>query len=324
MTNLSLVFPGQGSQTLGMLTALNEADAIISETFAEAGDALGCNLWSIASEGPSDMLNSTEMTQPLMLAGGVAVWRFWRRAGGPDPKAVAGHSLGEYSALVAAGVMEFQNAVRIVSTRARLMQSAVPAGQGAMAAILGLADEVVEAICREVAEDQIVAPANYNSPGQLVVAGDSAAVERVTHACVAAGARKALKLPVSVPSHCALMAPAAEQMAEVLANVSFSEPAFPVVHNVDAEVRTSSDDIREALIQQLSAPVQWTATIEALVKFGIETFGESGPGRVLCGLGKRIERSAEWIVLEQPEAMQGLLERVAQEHKAHEHEQAKE
>lgn len=313
MTKFALVFPGQGSQSVGMLAALNDVDSVISETFSEAGEVLGCDLWSIASNGPAESLNSTELTQPLMLAGGVGVWRFWSRAGGPAPAAVAGHSLGEYSALVAAGVLDFQDAVGIVSKRARLMQSAVPAGEGAMAAILGLADEVVEAICREVAEDQIVAPANYNSPGQLVVAGDSAAVERVTHACVAAGARKALKLPVSVPSHCALMAPAAEELADVLAGVRFGEPAFPTVHNVDAEVRHSPDDIRSALVRQLSAPVQWTATVEALVKRDIGTFAESGPGRVLCGLGKRIERSAEWVVMEQPDALQGLLDSLAQE-----------
>jgi [acyl-carrier-protein] S-malonyltransferase len=248
-----------------------------------------------------------------MLAGGVAVWRCWTHLGGPAPAAVAGHSLGEYSALVAAGVLSFADAVQIVSERARLMQAAVPVGEGAMAAILGLSDEVVEAICREVAEDQVVAPANYNSPGQLVVAGDSAAVERVTHACLAAGARKALKLPVSVPSHCALMDPAAEKLAEVLADVSFGDPAFPTLHNVDAGVRSSASEIREALIRQLSSPVQWTASIEALVKLGIGTFAECGPGRVLCGLGKRIERGAEWVVLEQPEAMQGLLDHLAQE-----------
>ncbi|MEE4295430.1 MAG: ACP S-malonyltransferase [Wenzhouxiangella sp.] len=313
MSKFALVFPGQGSQSVGMLAALNDVDSVISKTFEEAGEVLGCDLWSIASKGPAELLNSTELTQPLMLAGGVAVWRFWLRAGGQAPAAVAGHSLGEYSALVSAGVLDFRDAVNVVSERARLMQSAVPAGEGAMAAILGLADEVVEAICREVAEDQVVAPANYNSPGQLVVAGDSAAVERVTHACVASGARKALKLPVSVPSHCALMAPAAEELAAVLAGISFGEPAFPIYHNVDAGIRVSPDGIREALLQQLSAPVQWTATIEALVKHDIGIFAESGPGRVLCGLGKRIERSVEWVVMEQPDSIQSLLEKTAKE-----------
>jgi [acyl-carrier-protein] S-malonyltransferase len=296
-----------------MLAALNDVDPVISRTFAEAGDVLGCDLWAIASQGPADSLNSTELTQPLMLAGGVAVWRLWSALGGPPPAAVAGHSLGEYSALVAAGVLDFQDAVSLVSQRASLMQAAVPVGEGAMAAILGLADEVVEAICREVAEDQVVAPANYNSPGQLVVAGESAAVERVTHACVAAGARKAIKLPVSVPSHCALMEPAAERLAEVLAEVAFGEPDFPTYHNVDAHVRNSPEEIREALVQQLSAPVQWTATIKALVDRRIDIIAESGPGRVLSGLGKRIERGVDWVALEQPESMQGLLDKFAQE-----------
>ena len=313
MSKVAFVFPGQGSQSVGMLASLNDVDSVISKTFEEAGEVLDCDLWSIASHGPAESLNSTELTQPLMLAGGVAVWRFWSRAGGVAPVAVAGHSLGEYTALVAAGVLEFQDAVSVVSQRARFMQSAVPVGEGAMAAILGLADEVVEAICREVAEDQVVSPANYNSPGQLVVAGNSAAVERVTHACLSAGARKALKLPVSVPSHCALMNPAAEQLADVLADISFGEPAFPTLHDVDAGVRGSAEEIREALIRQLAAPVQWTATIEALVKLGIGTFAECGPGRVLCGLGKRIERSADWVVLEQPDALQGLLDRLFQE-----------
>ncbi len=315
MNDLALIFPGQGSQSLGMLAELSGHDTIVAETFEEAGEVLGTDLWTIATKGPADAINSTQVTQPLMLAGGVAVWRCWRRAGGRNPAAFAGHSLGEYTALVAADALDFRDAVRIVAERARLMQAAVPDGEGAMAAILGLADEVVEAICREVCEDQIVSPANYNSPGQLVVAGDSAAVERAMHACRAAGARKALNLPVSVPSHCALMGPAARQLALILEDVRINAPSIPVYHNVDAGCRFDAEGIRQALIEQLSAPVQWTATVEAMVESGIQTFAEAGPGRVLCGLGKRIQRGAEWVALEQPEMLMELAQRNDQEQK---------
>jgi [acyl-carrier-protein] S-malonyltransferase len=296
-----------------MLADMNGHDAVVAETFAEAGEVLGRDLWSLAIQGPVDAINETEVTQPLMLAGGVAVWRCWCRAGGAAPNALAGHSLGEYAALVAAGALDFRDAVRVVAERARRMQAAVPAGQGAMAAILGLADEVVEAICREVQEDQVVAPANYNSPGQLVIAGNSAAVERAMHACQGAGARKALKLNVSVPSHCALMEPAAQRLALILEDTRFNPPSIPVHHNVDAGCQTEAEGIRQALIKQLSAPVQWTATVQALFESGSETFGEAGPGRVLCGLGKRIQRGAEWVALEQPATLLELAQRYNRE-----------
>lgn len=296
-----------------MLDQLNQADPDVRRTFDEAGAVLGKDLWAVASQGPAEALNATEMTQPLMLAGGIAVWRSWRRAGGPLPAVAAGHSLGEYSALVAAQSLDFADAVRVVAERARLMQEAVPSGKGAMAAILGLEDEVVEAICREISEGQVVAPANYNSPGQLVVAGDSAAVERATHACLEAGARRALKLPVSVPSHCALMAPAAKRMATVLADVEIRAPRFPVRHNVDAATRTAPEEIRAALIEQLSAPVRWTATVRSMVSDGVSVIAEAGPGRVLCGLGKRTERAVEWVALEDPKALHGLASRQTQQ-----------
>lgn len=296
-----------------MLDQLNQTDPDVRRTFDEAGAVLGRDLWAVASEGPAEALNATEMTQPLMLAGGIAVWRSWRRAGGPLPDAAAGHSLGEYSALVAAQSLDFADAVRVVAERARLMQEAVPSGKGAMAAILGLEDEVVEAICREVSEGQVVAPANYNSPGQLVVAGDAAAVERATHACLEAGARRALKLPVSVPSHCALMGPAAERMASVLADVEIRAPRFPVRHNVDAATRAKPEEIRAALIKQLSAPVRWTATVHSMVGDGVSVIAEAGPGRVLCGLGKRTERAVEWVALEDPKALHGLASRQTQQ-----------
>lgn len=312
MKRLAIVFPGQGSQSVGMLAELNQADPVIAETFAEAGAVLGLDLWTLASQGPIEAINSTELTQPLMLAGGVGVWRSWRRAGGPEPTMAAGHSLGEYTALVAAESLDFCDAIRVVAERGRLMQKAVAVGQGAMAAVLGLDDDTVEAICREAAEGQVVAPANYNSPGQLVVAGDSAAVERATHACLAAGARRAVKLPVSVPSHCALMEPAARKMAEVLAAVEIRMPRFPVLHNIDALARRAPEDIRKALIKQLSAPVRWTATVQSLASNGISVVAEAGPGRVLCGLGKRIERAIDWVALEDPKALLGLISRLSE------------
>ncbi|MFW5815365.1 MAG: ACP S-malonyltransferase [Wenzhouxiangella sp.] len=312
MDKFAVVFPGQGSQAVGMLGPLNQVDPEVRRTFDEAGEVLGKDLWAVASEGPAEALNATEMTQPVMLAGGIAVWRCWRRAGGALPDAAAGHSLGEYTALVAAQSLDFADALRVVAERARLMQEAVRPGKGAMAAILGLQDEVVEAICREVSEGQVVSPANYNSPGQLVVAGDAAAVERATHACLEAGARRALKLPVSVPSHCALMAPAAERMRAVLADVEIRAPRFPVRHNVDAAERTAPEEIRTALVEQLSAPVRWTATVRAMVSDGVRVMAEAGPGRVLCGLGKRTERAVEWVALEEPGALAALASRLTQ------------
>ncbi len=306
MNKFAFVFPGQGSQSPGMLEALSQRHDVIAETFAQAGDVLGRDLWTMVREGPVEALNATEITQPVMLAGGVAVWRAWCELSRARPEKLAGHSLGEYSALVAAEAMDFADAVAIVAERARLMQQAVPAGTGAMAAVLGLDDEVVEAVCREVAEGQTVAPANYNSPGQLVVAGEAAAVERAVRACLDAGAKRAMTLPVSVPSHCALMAPAADRLAEALDNAEIRPPVIPVLHNVDGMPRSAPQEIRQALIDQLASPVRWTHSIRQLVASGIGTIGECGPGRVLCGLGKRVDRSIEWIALENPDALAAL------------------
>jgi [acyl-carrier-protein] S-malonyltransferase len=307
MTDFALLFPGQGSQSVGMLADLAGVHADVRKTFAEAGDALGVNLWQLICEGPAEELNRTELTQPAMLAAGVAVWRVWRDLGGPQPKIMAGHSLGEYSALVAAGALDFDAAVTVVSERGSLMQAAVPEGEGAMAAILGLDDEVVEAICREAAEGQIVAPANYNSPGQLVIAGESTAVERAMHKCQDAGAKRAMVLPVSVPSHSELMKPAAEGLAAVLENVEVRAPNVPVLHNIDMQARTDPDEIRAALVGQLYSAVRWTGTIQAIVSAGVMHMAECGPGRVLCGLGRRIERKAKWAPLEQPDPMETTL-----------------
>ena len=307
MTDFALLFPGQGSQSVGMLADLAGVHDDVRKTFVEAGDVLGVDLWQLICEGPAEELNRTELTQPAMLAAGVAVWRVWRGLGGPQPKIMAGHSLGEYSALVAAGALDFDAAVTVVSERGRLMQAAVPEGEGAMAAILGLDDEVVEAICREAAEGQIVAPANYNSPGQLVIAGESTAVERAMHKCRDAGAKRAMVLPVSVPSHSELMKPAAEGLAAVLENVEVRAPNVPVLHNIDMQARTEPDEIRAALVSQLYSAVRWTGTIQAIVAADVMQMAECGPGRVLCGLGRRIERKAQWAPLEQPDLMEKTL-----------------
>lgn len=303
MTAFAMLFPGQGSQSVGMLAELAAQYPIVAETFDEAGQALDIDLWSQVTDGPAEALNQTTVTQPAMLAGGVAVWRVWQQLGGPAPQRLAGHSLGEYSALVAAEALSFGDAVRLVARRAALMQEAVPAGQGAMAAVLGLDDEVVDAICRESAEGQVVSPANYNSPGQVVIAGDANAVERAIHRCRDAGARRAMILPVSIPSHCALMSPAREAFAEALGETAINAPSIPVVHNVDLGCHGEATAIRQALLDQLSSPVQWTGTVRQLAGQGIDHFAECGPGKVLTGLGKRIVREAHHVALESLETM---------------------
>ncbi|NBB93282.1 MAG: ACP S-malonyltransferase [Gammaproteobacteria bacterium] len=307
MTDFALLFPGQGSQSVGMLAGLAERHDRIRSTFEEASEVLGTDLWQRVTEGPDTELNRTEVTQPAVLAGSVAVWRVWKDLGGPAPARLAGHSLGEYSALVVAGALDFSTAVALVAERGRQMQAAVPEGVGAMAAILGLEDEVVAAICREVAEDQVVVPANHNSPGQIVIAGHAAAVERALHKCSEAGARRAVKLPVSVPSHSPLMQPAAEAMREILAGTEIREPSVPVVHNCDVAVHDDAQGIREALVAQLTAPVRWTESVRAICETGIMDLAECGPGKVLCGLGRRIERQARWVALESPETLEETI-----------------
>lgn len=304
MQGFAMLFPGQGSQSIGMLSELAAVDSVVRDTFMEAGEVLGIKMWALVSDGPAEELNRTELTQPAMLAGGIAVWRAWKNGGGSIPRMLAGHSLGEYSALVAAEAMEFTDAVGLVADRGSYMQEAVPAGVGGMAAILGLDDDVVEAICRETAEGQVVTPANYNSPGQLVIAGHAAAVERAIHKCREAGAKRAMMLPVSVPSHCPLMEPAAKKLAARLEKIPIRAPAIPVLHNVDIMPRDDPGEIRTALVEQMCSPVQWTRTIGRMCDHGILHFGECGPGKVLCGLGRRIRREAEWAALESP----GLLD----------------
>ena len=285
------VFPGQGSQSLGMLAELASQFPQVQATFAEASAALGRDLWALAQTGPEAALNSTENTQSLMLAAGVAVWRVWLAQGGCQPVALAGHSLGEYSALVAAGALAFTDAVRLVAERARLMQSAVAEGEGAMAAILGLDDEQIIAACREAAQGEVVEAVNFNSPAQVVIAGQAAAVDRAIAVANTMGAKKAIKLSVSVPSHCALMQPAASQLAPQLSAAQWQTNATPVLHNVDAQARQTTADTVTALEQQLYRSVRWVDTIQQLkTTYNAEAIIEFGPGKVLAGLNKRIER----------------------------------
>lgn len=291
MMTIAGVFPGQGSQSLGMLADLDKQFKQVRETFQAASDILGRDLWDMAQQGPEAALNSTENTQPLMLAAGVAVWRVWLGEGGCLPVAVAGHSLGEYSALVAAGVLDFADAVALVAERARLMQNAVADGAGAMAAILGLEDAQIIEACAQAAQGDVVEAVNFNSPGQVVIAGSAAAVDRAIQTATAMGAKKAIKLSVSVPSHCALMQPAATALAVRLGQTAFAPATMPVLHNVDAAARTSVTEMAQALEQQLYRPVRWVDTVMALkTTYAADAIVEFGPGKVLAGLNRRIDR----------------------------------
>jgi [acyl-carrier-protein] S-malonyltransferase len=282
----ALFFPGQGSQSVGMMAGY-EGIAIIKETFKEASDMLGVDYWSMVTE-ENDLLNQTQHTQPLMLTAGVATWRVYQIMKGAVPEFMAGHSLGEYTALVAAEAISFADAVPLVRFRAEAMQNAVPEGVGAMAAILGLEDEVVNAVCAESAKGEVLAPVNLNSPGQVVIAGNKAAVERAMMLAKEKGAKRALQLPVSVPSHCDLMKPAAEQLAEYLKNVQVNTPKVPVIHNADVVAYSDPDKIKDALVRQLYSPVRWVETVRLIHKLQITKTAECGPGKVLAGLTKRI------------------------------------
>lgn len=294
---LAFVFPGQGSQQVGMLAELAAVHPVIEETFAEASTALGYDLWALVQSGPEEKLNSTEVTQPALLTASVALWRLWVQQGGAMPTVMAGHSLGEYSALVCAGAMTLEAGVKLVQLRGELMQQAVPFGTGAMAAILGLDDASVKAACALAAEGDVVAPVNYNCPGQVVIAGEKLAVERAMAACKAAGAKRAIALPVSVPSHCSLMKPVAEEMASALASAALVMPAVPVVQNVTAQLVDSVENLRKNLVEQLYSPVLWTDSVAAMVDQGIQITIECGPGKVLSGLNKKINKSLEVVSL---------------------------
>lgn len=293
-----MVFPGQGSQSVGMLSELAEAFPVVKETFGAASDVLGYDLWLRSSEGPVELLNQTRCTQPALLAAGVATWRCWRERTDQLPAMMAGHSLGEYTALVCADAIDFADAVGLVEKRGTHMQNAVPEGSGAMAAILGLDDDKVKDICSQAAENEIVSAVNFNSPGQVVIAGSTAAVERAMGLAREAGARRVLPLPVSVPSHCSLMQPAAEAFAADLAEVTISTPAIPVLHNVDVEPHDEPDAIRDVLMGQLYKPVRWVEIIRAMRAAGINNVLEMGPGKVLAGLNKRIDKTMPGIAIQ--------------------------
>ena len=294
---LAFVFPGQGSQSVGMLAALGAAEPVVRETFEEASQVLGYDLWALAQQGPEAELGATERTQPAMLAAGVAVWRAWREHGGAMPVAMAGHSLGEYTALVCSGSLDFRTAVDLVRFRGQAMQRAVPLGVGAMAAVLGLDDADVEAACREAAGDEVVEPVNFNAPGQVVIAGHAAAVVRAIEAAKARGAKRAVQLPVSVPSHSSLMVGAADELAARLATVEVRMPNVPDVYTVEVRRHASPDGIRSALREQLFKPVRWADTVRAMLASGVTTLVECGPGKVLTSLNKRVEKRPDLKVL---------------------------
>ncbi|MDD5404019.1 MAG: ACP S-malonyltransferase [Sulfuricella sp.] len=300
---LAFVFPGQGSQSLGMMQGF-DALPVVRETFEEAGAVLGQDLWQLVTSGPLEALNQTVNTQPAMLAAGVAVYRAWQQVGGNQPAFMAGHSLGEYSALVASGALAFADALPLVRYRAEVMQAAVAEGVGGMAAILGLDDDVVRAVCAEAAQDEVLEAVNFNSPGQVVIAGHKAAVARGMELAKAKGAKRALPLPVSVPSHCSLMKPAAEKLAIYLQSVKMNAPRVTVLHNADVKSHDSEAEIRDALVHQLHQPVRWVETIQALAAGGVTHIVECGPGKVLAGLNKRIVAELQSLALTDAAALE--------------------
>jgi [acyl-carrier-protein] S-malonyltransferase len=308
--SFAFVFPGQGSQSVGMMQALAEAEPLVRETFDEASGVLGYDLWQLCQQGPEELLGSTDRTQPAMLTAGVATWRVWRKHGGGLPSSMAGHSLGEYTALVCAGVLDFRAAVALVKFRGEAMQSAVPAGRGAMAAILGVEDDEVERACSEAAQNEIVQAANFNSPGQVVIAGQASAVDRAIELLKTRGAKRAIKLPVSVPSHTALMKPAADQLEQRLQSVDMRGSEIAEIYTVELRKHGDADSVRRALVEQLVSPVRWTQTIRSMIGSGSRVIVECGPGRVLTGLNRRIEKSkdVQMLSIEDAESLQRALQ----------------
>lgn len=308
--NLAFVFPGQGSQSIGMLSGMADVFPVVKETFEQASDALGFDLWTMIQQGAVEDLNQTHNTQPAMLAAGVAMWRVWCQQGTMRPRVIAGHSLGEYTALVCSNAMLFEDGVTLVAERGRLMQEAVPVGIGAMAAIIGLADDLVIKVCAESAINEVVSAVNFNAPGQVVIAGHDAAVERAMVAAKEAGAKRALKLPVSVPSHCQLMESAAEKLAEKLQEINIDKPQITLVHNVDVAMHDSAGQISHALKEQLFKPVRWVESIKFMHEQGTTDFVECGPGKVLMGLNKRIVKSANHMTMYDPATLDKVLEQL--------------
>ncbi len=306
--NLAFVFPGQGSQSVGMLAQLAADYAEIKQTFDRASFVLGRDLWALVSNGSEEELNQTQNTQPIMLAAGVAVWEVWCKLNPARPAWMAGHSLGEYTALVCSGALFFEDAVKLVAARAQFMQEAVPVGIGAMAAILGLEDDKVVEICAAVAETEIVSAVNFNAPGQVVIAGHAVAVARATDAAKAAGAKRAIILPVSVPSHCLLMESAAEKLEGCLQDIAIATPKMKLIHNVDVEMHTAPEVIKNALKEQLFKPVRWVETIQSMANKGVNCFVECGPGKVLVGLNKRIAKDAEHLAIHDSESLHKVME----------------
>jgi len=306
---IAFVFPGQGSQKVGMLCAAHESFEAVRDTFAEASEALGYDMWDLIQNGEQEALNLTETTQPVLLTASVALWRAWQSQGGAVPGVMAGHSLGEFSALVCAGALGFTDAVQLVRQRGAFMQSAVPVGEGAMAAIIGVDDEVINATCGEISSPEaVVAAVNFNSPGQVVIAGHTGAVDSAIVALKEAGAKRALPLPVSAPFHTQLMKPAGERLQEAISRIEIASPDTPVIHNVHAQTESDPEKIRALLVQQIYSPVQWTGCVQALVDSGVASVVECGPGKVLSGLNRRIDKSLQSFSLEEPEALSSTLD----------------
>lgn len=309
-SDLAFVFPGQGSQKIGMLAELAAEYPVVQQTFLEASDVLGYDLWALVQNGTQEEINLTERTQPLLLTASVAVFRVWKEKNGAMPALMAGHSLGEWSALVCAGVIAFKDAVQLVRQRGKFMQEAVPAGQGAMAAIIGLDDALIVEACKKAEQGEVVSAVNFNSPGQVVIAGTAAAVERAGVLCKEAGAKRALPLPVSAPFHTELMRPAAERLAEQITATIFSTPNVPVVHNVTADIETNPEKIKALMIEQIYSPVRWVECVNTMVKKGVTKTLECGPGKVLSGLNKRINAELVAVSVEKPEELLAVLSEV--------------
>lgn len=312
--SIAFVFPGQGSQQVGMLAAAHQHFAVVRETFTEASQELGYDMWALLQQGPQEALNLTETTQPVLLTSSVALWRAWRSETDVQPGIMAGHSLGEFSALVCAGALEFGDAVKLVRKRGQFMQTAVPVGQGAMAAIIGLEDAVINRICEQMTRDThgVVSAVNFNSPGQVVIAGHKAAVEAAIIALKEAGAKRALPLPVSAPFHTVLMKPAGEQLEEVLSTIRISVPQIPVVHNVHAATEPDPNNIRKLLVEQIYSPVRWTSCVQTIIQAGAYHIVECGPGNVLSGLNRRIDKSLQCHSLEEPQSLTATAKQLHQ------------